>query len=76
MRAASSVFFALLARDGSACYLCGQRADELDPLEIEHVRPRHAGGSDDLNNLRLAHRSCNRTKGIHFVATKETPHEH
>ena len=68
MRAASAVFIALLARDGSACYLCKQPADESDPLEIEHVRPRAAGGTDDLGNLRLAHRSCNRTKGTHAVA--------
>lgn len=67
MRNRSATFLALLMRDGSACYLCGQEPDGDDPLEIEHVKPREAKGGDDMENLRLAHRSCNRTKGIHSV---------
>lgn len=64
---ALAVFAALLLRDGSSCYLCEQCADQDDPLEIEHVKPRAAGGSDDLPNLRLAHRSCNQVKGVRAV---------
>lgn len=68
MRSPDAVFMALLLRDGPTCYLDGQPGDDDDPLEIEHRRPRAAGGSDDLDNLALAHRSCNRTKGVKAVA--------
>jgi len=67
MRDAQKMLAALVARDGAVCYLCRQGADPEDPLEIEHVKPRAAGGSDDLDNLGLAHRSCNRTKGTSAV---------
>ena len=63
MRDSHSIFTTLLMRDGDHCYLCGQGPDSDDPLEIEHVKPRRAGGTNDLSNLALAHRSCNRTKG-------------
>lgn len=33
------------------------------PLEIEHIVPRSAGGSDRVSNLTLACRTCNRNKG-------------
>lgn len=35
-----------------------------DPLEVEHRKPRAAGGTDGLGNLALAHRSCNQAKGV------------
>lgn len=63
----AATFVALAMRDGNTCYLCGQPADTDDPFEIEHVKPRSAGGTDDLDNLALAHRSCNRTKGTAAV---------
>lgn len=69
MRDPDSMVAALLLRDGAECYLCGQSGwDAEDPLEIEHRRPRAAGGSDDLANLALAHRSCNQSKGTKAVS--------
>lgn len=62
-----AVFASLMMRDGPRCYLCGQGLDEDDPFQIEHRIPRAAGGSDDLVNLRLAHRSCNQVKGTRAV---------
>lgn len=64
MAAPSLSLFAVLAyRDGNRCYICGQPNERRDPFEIEHVRSRRDGGTDDLANLALAHRSCNRAKG-------------
>lgn len=57
----------IVMRDGVACYICGQGQDAHDPWEVEHVKPRALGGSDELDNLALAHRSCNRAKGIAAV---------
>lgn len=73
MKDSAAVFLALLMRDGATCYLDGQPPDDDDPLEIEHVIPRSAGGTDDMSNLALAHRSCNRTKGTHSVASPQAP---
>ena len=58
---------AIVMRDGDDCYICGQGGDTLDPWQVEHVRPRKMGGSDDLDNLALAHESCNKSKGIAAV---------
>ena len=41
------------------CYLCGKSgADTLD-----HIIARADGGTDELENLRPAHRSCNSSRG-------------
>lgn len=57
-------FVALMLRDDAVCWLCGQGDDPADPLEVEHRKPRAAGGADELANLALAHRSCNQAKGV------------
>lgn len=74
MKDSLAIIAALALRDGPYCYIDGQPEDPDDPFEIEHVVPRSAGGSGDLNdlsNLRLAHRSCNRTKGTNAIIHKE-----
>ncbi len=46
-----------------ACWLCGRPAHPDDPLEVDHVVPRAAGGATVRSNLRAAHASCNRGRG-------------
>lgn len=58
---------AIVMRDGAECYLCQQGEDDRDPWQVEHVIPKAQGGSDELHNLALAHRSCNLTKGARTV---------
>jgi 5-methylcytosine-specific restriction endonuclease McrA len=60
------------------CYLCGKPVDfSLKPPHplspsIDHVIPIDKGGSpDDIDNLRLAHRTCNRAKGVKLLKEKE-----
>lgn len=59
----------ILEQHGLVCHLCGEAIDPDLPsnhpmdLTIDHVVPRAAGGSDDLDNLRPAHRACNSAKG-------------
>jgi 5-methylcytosine-specific restriction endonuclease McrA len=60
----------LAARDGMNCSICGERLDRSvrdshHPMYItfDHKNPRAKGGSDGLDNLRLAHRSCNELRG-------------
>lgn len=57
----------LIKRDGIECKLCGypvhlKGKGDLRP-SIDHILPRAAGGSDDADNLQLAHLWCNRFKG-------------
>jgi 5-methylcytosine-specific restriction endonuclease McrA len=48
---------------GADCHLCGERLGLADEIDVDHVVPVAAGGTDDISNLRLAHASCNRSKG-------------
>lgn len=66
----------LYKRDNGICYLCGGKCNLDDYIilngnvvcgdyypSIEHVIPISKGGTDDWNNIRLAHRICNTLKG-------------
>ena len=63
----ATIIAALVMRDGEVCYICGQGRVVEDPWEREHFKPLVAGGSNDLSNLQLAHRSCNRRKATKAV---------
>lgn len=60
---------ALIRRDGLICCFCGgeikRGLPQNDPgtLSLEHVIPRSEGGSMRLENLKLAHLSCNNHAG-------------
>lgn len=50
------------------CGICGQPVDKslkyphpFSPT-VDHIIPCNKGGSDELDNLQLAHRRCNRLK--------------
>ena len=51
------------------CILCGQPIDETLPPRhpmsrtLEHITPIAQGGTHNLDNLDLAHYSCNASKG-------------
>lgn len=55
----------LLKRDGPNCYSCHGEMDFFarndDPwrASIDHIIPKSKGGSDKIDNLRLAHSLCN-----------------
>jgi len=48
-------------KHGGRCYLCGCKINGKE-WDREHVIPLGAGGSDDLENQRPAHRSCHAGK--------------
>lgn len=55
----------LIERDGEECWLCGRKLDfEDDPNgdwypSLDHIEFAYEGGSNSIENLRLAHRRCN-----------------
>lgn len=54
---------ALLARyTWTPCPLCGQTMTPDQALDVDHVVPVAAGGTDDPSNLRLTHAACNRAR--------------
>lgn len=68
-------------RDGWNCQLCGENVDQnLEWLQYEwqpdyptldHIMPRSRGGSNDDDNLRLAHMGCNSLRGANPLGTSE-----
>jgi len=59
---------AILERDKFLCQFCGRggRASDII-LEIDHITPRSAGGSDDFDNLRTLCQNC------HFLRHNKVP---
>jgi 5-methylcytosine-specific restriction endonuclease McrA len=49
----------VLTRDGYRCRECGSSAS----LQIDHITPIAAGGTDDLANLQVLCAACNAAKG-------------
>jgi hypothetical protein len=65
---------AVFERDGYVCVRCGWRPGDPVPLtktgrpvyrglEIDHIHPRHLGGTDEMANLQVLCTSCNASKG-------------
>ena len=71
---------ALLVRDGKKCGICHGEFSEDDLMNqrfhVDHIRPKSKGGSHDLENLQLAHVSCNikkHNRSNDYVAPKVRP---
>jgi 5-methylcytosine-specific restriction endonuclease McrA len=54
----------VFARDGYACQYCGHQANDLT---LDHVVPRHRGGTHTWDNLVTACKACNHRKGGKFL---------
>jgi HNH endonuclease/Protein of unknown function (DUF1376) len=55
---------AVVAKDGSVCIYCG---DESGPFDLDHRLPWSRGGQHSFDNLVVACRTCNRSKGSRTV---------
>lgn len=53
----------LIKRDGDLCFICKNPFGKKEKRTIDHWIPLSKGGSWNINNLRLAHKSCNLWKG-------------
>jgi len=53
--------YSVMKQDGFQCVLCGASGKDAQ-LEIDHIMPVSAGGSDSMGNLRTLCFRCNRGK--------------
>lgn len=66
-------------RDGDLCHVCGMSVLDglpaFDPQQatLDHVVEHAAGGSNDVANLRLAHRVCNERRSEGFGRARQNP---
>lgn len=64
-------------QDGDLCQLCLEPIDfgvtwpDVGYPSLDHIRPRACGGTDDPDNLWLAHCSCNASKGARHVGRED-----
>jgi 5-methylcytosine-specific restriction endonuclease McrA len=49
---------------GHDCGICGKELTDRYDVEIDHIVNLRLNGSNDMENLQLAHKSCHRSKDI------------
>lgn len=59
--------FEILKRDRFRCAYCGARAADGALLQVDHVKPKFEGGTDDPSNLTTSCQPCNRGKGARLL---------
>ncbi|MBW4661177.1 MAG: HNH endonuclease [Drouetiella hepatica Uher 2000/2452] len=52
----------LVSEYGSCCWWCDCKLPS-EQLTLDHLKPKSKGGSNSLENLRLACRPCNSSRG-------------
>jgi 5-methylcytosine-specific restriction endonuclease McrA len=57
----------VMERDSNCCTVCGQIGTKENPLQVDHVVPVAAGGTNCESNLRTLCRACNVGKGARRV---------
>lgn len=52
----------------NAALICEYCGDECGPFEVDHIIPLARGGADDHQNMAMACKSCNRSKGDRLLS--------
>lgn len=69
MALSKRIRFEVFKRDGFTCQYCGRRPDDgVTVLEVDHIHPLAAGGSNDEMNLITACQECNNGKRAKLLA--------
>ena len=55
-------FKAVRERDRDQCQLCGKKIHCYYDMSLDHTVARMFGGSNNIDNLKLAHKNCNAKK--------------
>lgn len=68
--------FEVLRSDHFTCQYCGRRAPDVG-LQVDHITPRAAGGTDDRANLTTSCVDCNQGKSANpLIDMEEFYHHH
>lgn len=62
--------FEVLKRDGFRCTYCGTTPKDGAALQIDHIKPKAAGGSDEPVNLTTACADCNGGKAARKLSER------
>lgn len=62
----------IIDRDGDMCFICKKEFGKKEKKTLDHWIPLSKGGTWDISNLRLAHKSCNLWKGDRVPLTDGT----
>ena len=54
----------VMARDAHRCQIRIPGVCSIDATEVDHIRPRAVGGTDDLDNLRAVCHRCHVSRGM------------
>lgn len=46
------------------CHLCGEPITKQQDFSLDHLIPKSQGGKTTPNNLKPAHKKCNRKRGV------------
>lgn len=50
-------------QQGGKCFICQEELDlDVQPHDVDHIKPLNNGGKDDEQNFAVTHASCNRGK--------------
>ena len=45
------------------CFICERKIDlDIQPTNIDHIKPLANGGKDDISNFAVTHEHCNKSK--------------
>lgn len=61
-RAYSTEIKVALFNKSNICAVCHNEILSIDDAEVDHITPYSRGGSTDISNAQLLHRTCNRQK--------------
>lgn len=62
----------ILSKQESICYLCGNHLD-LEDITVDHVKPIACGGTNAIENLKIACKECNVKKGSKSLEEFKSP---
>lgn len=52
----------IMQRDGYLCQPCKRKGKLTPAAEVDHIKPRHMGGTSDYDNLEAICKGCHKVK--------------
>ena len=62
----TSIYQMLYLKSGDRCHYCGVGLNK-DNRTIDHIKPKNLGGNNDFDNLVIACKPCNSSKGKYSI---------